>query len=173
MMPSEPIPIDECRKLFRYDPETGQIHRLTVHGRFPAGTECGTHKKDYLYVQYGKKVILFHRLAWALHYGEWPKLTIDHINLDRFDNRIANLRQATVAQNIRNRPMQKNNKTGFKGVCRHKKSGKYSAKIVYEAVRYHLGQFDTAEAAFAAYMNKAAELHGEFFCPSEGANHAR
>lgn len=157
---SEILPIELCRKLYRYDPETGTLYRL-YSNQDTLARPSGTRRKDYTYVVYQERRILAHRLAWALHYGEWPSSSIDHINCDRHDNRIANLRLATVAENNRNRPKQSNNTTGYKGVSFHKGTNRFEAKIMADKKRYRLGYFDTAEAAFAAYCEAAQRLHGE------------
>lgn len=157
---SYPLSVELCRQLFRYDPVTGKIYReYAVAGKF-AGTECGNHQKDYIYVSYHRRRILAHRLAWALYYGEWPRKPIDHINCNRHDNRIANLRLVTVAENNRNRPKQSNNTTGYKGVTLHRTTGRYEAKISANKKRYFLGSFPSAEEAFRAYSEAAKTLHG-------------
>lgn len=90
----------------------------------------------------------------------WP--LIDHINGDGLDNRRANLRQATHAENMRNRRIGSNNTSGFKGVSLHKASGRWVAQICADNVRHHLGYHDTPTEAAIAYDAAARELHGEF-----------
>lgn len=168
-----PIPIEKCRELFRYDPTTGNIYRNVTMGVQPAGSKCGTRKPDYVYVMFHRKGILAHRLAWAIHYGHWPNRPIDHINYDRFDNRLVNLRLATIAENNRNRPKQSNNTSGFKGVTFHKGFGKYQAKIMAEKKRYSLGYFDSARDASIAYAAAAKILHGEYARTTVGGGNGR
>ena len=86
----------------------------------------------------------------------------DHVSGDKLDNRRTNLRIATNAQNLRNRGKQRNNTTGFKGVAWHRTSEKWTAQIVVNGKKMHLGYFTTPEAAHAAYCIAARELHGEF-----------
>lgn len=90
------------------------------------------------------------------------KLVVDHINGNTFDNRRANLRICTPAENSRNRKVQKNNKVGFKGVFEVRQSGKFQAVIYAGGERHYLGQFDCPFRAARAYDAKAKELHGEF-----------
>lgn len=105
---------------------------------------------------------LGHRVAWLLHYGSWPEkgLCVDHINGDRADNRIENLRQATYKENFTNRKKPKNNTSGYKGVC--KDGSKWRASICKDRKSYTLGTFNTPEEAYDAYCRAAAKLHGEF-----------
>lgn len=87
---------------------------------------------------------------------------VDHANGDGLDNRRQNLRHATRAQNTQNRAMQKNNKSGFKGVHWHKRRGKWTANIRHEGKTIHLGFFDNPLDGHQAWSQKAKELWGEF-----------
>jgi len=159
---TEPLTIEELNRRFSYDPETGAITRNIRMGGYPAGSVAGCAQRDYYYVSVDHRRISAHRMAWALHYGAWPKLTIDHINNDRFDNRIANLRLATVAENVRNRPRCANNTSGYKGVRFDKRTGRYIVAITVNKVTHQLGTFATADNAVAAYEDAAKRFHGEF-----------
>lgn len=88
----------------------------------------------------------------------WP--LVDHRNGDGLDNRRANLRPATKSQNSANRPIGRNNSSGFKGVDRNK--GQWRAQIRVSGTKFHLGYFDSAEAAAGAYDLAAVEAFGEF-----------
>lgn len=106
----------------------------------------------------GTKSIFMHRLIMGTPNN---KLT-DHINKDGLDNRKENLRICTNSDNQHNIPTHRNNnKTGYKGVSSYR--GKYQAQIKYKNKTYWLGMFDTPEDAHTAYVNKAKELHGDFF----------
>lgn len=91
-----------------------------------------------------------------------PNIQVDHRNGIKYDNQRNNLRACTKTQNSWNRPAQRNNKSGYKGVSRHADTGKWQALIGCNGARFHLGLFDSAEAAHAAYCAKARELHGEY-----------
>lgn len=108
------------------------------------------------------KVYYCHRLAWLLHTAQEPVGLVDHINGDKSDNRINNLRLCTHQQNLLNRGKNKNNTTGFKGVTLIKSTGRFCAHIAIDRVNKHLGVYATAEAAAAAYARAAAKLHGEY-----------
>jgi hypothetical protein len=89
-------------------------------------------------------------------------LQVDHRNGDGLDNRRANLRTATKAQNMHNRRPNNNSTSAYKGVGFYKTSGKYRARIMVNGKQRTLGLFATPEAAHAAYCNASAELHGKY-----------
>ena len=162
----------EIRGLLDYDPATGIFRwrpRPTINHatrtwniRF-AGTVAGFDtNKNYRQIEIYKSGYKAHRLAWLHYYGEWPQLHIDHINGDRLDNRINNLRQATKSQNGGNSKISKKNTTGLKGVSIVKKTGKYHSQIMFCGEIIRLGDFETPEEAHAAYVHAASELFGEF-----------
>ncbi|MDR6389161.1 HNH endonuclease [Paraburkholderia phenoliruptrix] len=103
---------------------------------------------------------LMHRFILGLMKGD-PR-EVDHINGNPLDNRKANLRICTRVENCRNMGISSRNKCGFKGVVLNKLRGRYQSKIVVHGKRIHLGYFDTAEEAHAAYCRAATELYGEF-----------
>ena len=90
------------------------------------------------------------------------KLCVDHIDNDRQNNNITNLRYATSNENQHNRKINKNNTSGIKGVCYHSQSKKWQASIRLDGLRIHLGLFDNIEEAKQARINKANEVFGEF-----------
>lgn len=87
---------------------------------------------------------------------------IDHINGNKLDNRRCNLRQASRTQNILNRPMQTNNKTGFKGVHYDRSRCKFKADIGINGKSKFIGRFNTAIEAAKAYNEMAKKHYGEF-----------
>lgn len=100
--------------------------------------------------------VLLHRVLCPT----WP--LVDHINGNGLDNRRANLRQATHAENMRNRAMHRNNTTGLRGVSLEPSRGQYRACIKVDGRTRHLGRFAEAEAAGRAYDAAAREFFGEF-----------
>lgn len=113
--------------------------------------------------QRAPKVVYMHRVILGLSPGDG--IITDHINEDKLDNRKANLRGSTKAENGRNRGKNSRNTTGYKGVCVRKRAGgrvKYSARIVVNWKVIHLGVFDTAEEAHKSYCEGAKKYHGEF-----------
>lgn len=85
---------------------------------------------------------------------------VDHINGDGLDNRMANLREATMAQNNANRRLSSRNTSGFKGVCRYGRQ--WRASIVHAGRKHHLGTFRDPLPAAHAYDAAAVDLFGEF-----------
>lgn len=102
-----------------------------------------------------------HRIAWLYVYGEWPKGVIDHINGDRSDNRIANLRDVTHAANIQNqrKASRANRSSGLLGAHWSERRGKWHSCITANGVAHNLGYFVTAEEAHQAYLAAKRRLH--------------
>lgn len=146
----------KAAEFLKYNPATGELV-WRDSGRV-AGSR---HIHGYRYLTLSGKQYKTHTICWLLYYGRPPKDQIDHKNGIRDDNRIENLREATASQNQFNKGIQKNNTTGFKGVCFRPGRG-YVASIRKYYKRHYLGCFDTAEKAHAAYVNAATNLHGEF-----------
>jgi hypothetical protein len=117
----------------------------------------------YAYLQIGRKKILFHRAIFLWHCGFLPE-EIDHIDRDKENNRIENLRAATKSQNRGNIPAYKNNSSGKKGVIA-RPNGRFTATIKYKKQRFYLGTFKTALEASEVYNAKAKELLGNFAFP--------
>jgi HNH endonuclease/AP2 domain len=108
-------------------------------------------------------VTSLHRVIYEYYHGSIPKgFEIDHINQDKLDNRLENLRLATRSQNSQNKSKQKNNTSGFKGAYWHKENKKWNAAITVNNKLIHLGFFETPELAHETYKQAAIELHGEF-----------
>ncbi len=163
LSPKEKFSPEELRLLFRYEPETGLLFWRDdqFRSRIKAGSKAGNRKPyGYVRIQCKGEWLLAHRVAWAIHFGAWPKGCIDHANKDRGDNRICNLREASHEQNMRNRTANKRNPTGLKGVSQE--GGSFRARITSGGVRHNLGSFSSAGAASAAYAEAASRLHGEF-----------
>jgi hypothetical protein len=151
------------QELVHYCPQSGSFTRKIVTSRnSKAGAKIGYDHKGYLRAMLDNREYALHRLAWLYVYGEWPQGELDHINRDRSDNRISNLRLATSQQNNCNTKIRTDNSSGFKGVYFHKKAGKWLAAIICKRERYHLGLFVCPLDAASAYNLAAHKLHGEF-----------
>lgn len=151
---------DRTRELLEYDEETG-IFRWRVHvgQRGCVGSEAGgLDRKGYVRIQIERKRYFAHRLAWLYVTSAWPADQIDHINGQRADNRIANLREATPSENQCNqRHARSNNKIGLLGVSRNRKG--FKARIKVEGNDRYLGTFPTTTKAHTAYIEAKRRLH--------------
>jgi hypothetical protein len=148
------------KELFYYDTLTGEFtRRITVgrHGRHKVNDKVGT-KQNYGYIVIGvdNRRYMAHRLAWLYIYGTWPDNDIDHINQNKSDNRIANLRVVSRSKNMHNVNLHKHNTSGYKGVSWHKPNKKWRAYIFLDYHQKHLGLFDKIEDAISA--RRRAEL---------------
>jgi hypothetical protein len=151
---------DRLRELFDYT--GGEFVRRTNRGGQKAGTVAGT-KDSYGYVQFSVDghLYLAHRAAWLYAHGEWPPFELDHINGDRSDNRIDNLRPSDRLHNTAHRhTARSDSKTGSVGVSI--KRGKYIARLQFNGQRRFLGEFDGIEAASSAYRAARAVTNGVF-----------
>lgn len=161
---------EEILRKMSYDPLTGEItwrkieHSLSngdkiFNGRY-SGKRAGTpHIQDgYNHIGIGGRMILAHRLAWFIYYDEWPDGIIDHINHDRLDNRIVNLRDSNSKEQTYNQSLYRNNTSGQVGVNFSKSSNKWQARIWHGSKAYHLGLFETYEDAVEARKVAEKEL---------------
>lgn len=157
---------ERLRELLAYDTETGVFRwraRPSRWSRIRAGNVAGCVKNaGYREVGLDSCRYRAHRLAWLYVTGEWPASGLDHENLNKDDNRWANLRPATVSQNGANRRLCSINTSGFKGVNWDKQTRKWRSTIMVNGKTLYLGRFDLAEDAHAAYAEAADKYFGEF-----------
>lgn len=172
---------EEIKQLFEYEPSTGRViykprplswfvptedpslreRTHNVWNRKHPGTPAGI--KDgggYLTTALHGKRLALHRIAWAIVHGEWPEGDIDHINGDRADNRLANLRHVTRAENLRNRAKSSNNVSGIPGVTFYTKYQKWMAKFEYKGRTHFVGYFENKDDAASAIRQKRLEVGG-------------
>jgi len=135
-----------------YNPETGEFVRLVTRSQSKQGAIAGyTNKKSgYVLIEVCGKTWTAHRLAWLYVHGEWPQRCIDHINKCRSDNRISNLRDVTMSENIRNSKLRTDNSSGVTGVYSHKQSGGWMAMAWKEGKQVFLGWFKAKGEAIDA-----------------------
>lgn len=145
------------RSILHYEPATGIFTwKISNSNRVKVGDVAGSlNGPGYLQIMICSRKYKAHRLAWLHYYGTWPKGQIDHINQDKTDNRIANLRDVSQKQNLQNKGKYQVNTSGHTGVYWYKRISKWQAKIKHNYKLIHLGYFDDLEAAIAA--RKAAE----------------
>ncbi|MCP9269869.1 HNH endonuclease [Xenorhabdus sp. XENO-1] len=152
------------RELLRYSPETGIFTWLdnTRRGIRPNAV-AGSLNNGYITIAVDGRQYRAHRLAWLHVYGKWPNKMIDHINRIKSDNRIANLREATNAENQRNVEVGKKNKSGFKGVFWEPSRRKWKARAQLNNKKYTIGRFDEIENAIAAYEEFCQKHYAGFY----------
>lgn len=137
---------------FLYDYTTGLMYRKKSGGGAIIGGEITTKgNHGYKYVSHKYKKLSFARVAWTLFHGRQPKKCIDHIDGDRLNNKIENLREATKYQNSCNRLPVKGRKLPT-GVINNGK--KYSARIIIDGDYFHLGTFNSIEEASEIYVQE-------------------
>jgi hypothetical protein len=155
----------ELQRRLDYNPETGNFIWLPVkrenftsdrihkswNSRY-AGKRAGTPFQGYVMISINKRHFLAHRLAWFHFYGFWPQADIDHINGDRSDNRISNLRDVTRLENRRNSSMHGRNKSGTSGVDWFKPASLWRARIYDAGKEVNIGYFKSKEEAVAARL---------------------
>ena len=173
------------RKLLRYEPETGKLFWMERGvSLFNDGVQTAEHtcarwnsrlagrpafsksSHGYLRCSIFYRRYYAHRIIWAMVTSEWPSAQIDHINHDRLDNRIKNLRAVTNKENGKNQSMPCTNTSGTVGVGWHKASGKWRADIVSNGKQIRLGKFTDIKDAIVARKDAEAEY---FYHRNHGA----
>jgi hypothetical protein len=157
---------EQLRSEVDYDPETGVFTRITERGGCAVGSVAGWRgKKGYQHLNVLGRKYAAHRLAWLHVYGEWPTGALDHINRDKTDNRISNLRIATPAENQRNIGVRKSNTSGVVGVYWFARTGKWMAAVFLGGKNIHLGYFENKDDAIAARQKAAELVYGGDYAP--------
>jgi len=154
------ITLERLREVLEYNPESGVwvwVGR-TGNKSKPGKIAGSLDNNGYVVIRIDRAIYKAHRLAWLFMTGEWPRSTVDHINLEHADNRWVNLREATYSQNNANRGPRSDCKSGVKGVTRSANGKRWVAHAFNE----HIGTFDTIEQARDAYQKYAKQKQGEF-----------
>lgn len=166
MSKAKPLPSqEELKNLFDYHPDGYLIWKVSTAPQIKVGQIVGTTNKKTLYrrTTINYTFYLVHRLIYCWHYGEIPNdYLIDHIDGDKSNNRIENLRIATKSQNQQNRKAYKNNKLGIKGVSWNHNHKKYHVHITINNKIISLGSHSTLEEAIQARKEGEKKYHPEF-----------
>lgn len=157
---------ERCRELFHYDQESGILFWKQAGRGRTVGRHAG-HKDrlGYYIVKADGAMWCVHRLIWLYVYGVHPSQFLDHIDRDPSNNKIANLREATCAQNGANRRRGSNNTSGIKGVVPVRGGRRWQALIYVNQKPVNLGFFGTKEEASEAYAKGGRHYFGEFWAP--------
>jgi hypothetical protein len=148
------------KEVLNYDPLTGIFTwKVSGSGR-RIGKIAGGIDDGYNKIKVNNKLYKGHRLAWLYVYGTWPMADIDHINGQRADNRIANLRDVSRTHNCQNQYLpHKESSSGVLGVTWHKRMGRFQAGITVDGKRLHLGTFKDSGEAHNAYLKAKQQYH--------------
>lgn len=153
---------DRARALLNYDETTGLLtRRISLSHSARVGDVAGyAHPtKRYIYVFVDGRRYFAHRVVWLMCVGQWPVGQVDHINGDRIDNRLGNLREVDNRMNGQNKHVPKQgNTSGLLGVSWMTQAGKWRAQIKTEAGMLYLGLFTDKFVAHEAYLT-AKRLH--------------
>jgi hypothetical protein len=137
------LDFETAKRLFEYLPMTGDLIwkvNLGSHGKI--GNVAGyTNTRGYRRIGIYGKYYKAHRIVYLLHYGVWPAGHIDHMNSNKSDNRIENLRVVNNTSNSRRQKKRIDNTSGFTGVYYSLKDNRYKAEIRVNNKRLHLGRF--------------------------------
>jgi HNH endonuclease/AP2 domain len=168
MTHKEEASFDDVASVVCYSPESGTFvwkdreSNKCFTSRF-SGKEAGrVNEIGYRVISINNRIYLAHRLAFLLMTGDYPKDRVDHINGDRSDNRWANLRECSHAQNLANTGLWKSNSSGIKGVCWDKSRNKWQSKIKVNGKMLHLGRYDNKEDAARAVSEAYDKIYGEY-----------
>ena len=126
------------------------------------GKKAGTlHRTGYVQISLGRKLYNAHRLMFMLHHG-WVPEVIDHVDGDRANNQIDNLRPATWSQNLQNMKLRPNNKSGCKNVSWSASKKKWVVQLSINGRQTNLGRFDDLEFADLVATEARDKYHGPF-----------
>lgn len=149
------IDANEARRIFSYDELTGCISwKVSLCRRIPNGSIAGhIHKNGYRRVMYKAKPYYSHRIAWLIHYGNWPEYNIDHIDGNKLNNKISNLRDVDQSENTKNSKKCINNTSGVTGVYWRKYRNHWSVYINDNRRLVFLGNYKTIFNAAATRIS--------------------
>jgi hypothetical protein len=153
---------DELKEILMYDKKSGIFVwvKVSKSKNYLLGKEAGIVEKDgYVRISINKKRYPAHRLAWLYENGKMPRKDIDHINHNRADNRIKNLRLVTKRENAQNASKGTRNKSGVTGVSWSKDSNRWKAQISIDGKSIMLGRYSNFSDAVNARKN-AEILYG-------------
>nr|WP_267875820.1 HNH endonuclease [Massilia sp. CCM 8734] len=146
--------------LFHYDPNNGLfIYRVSPSRRVSVGSIAGCQHNGYIRIFINRVAYKAHRLAWMYVHGKEPSNLLDHINGGGVDNRIANLREASNAENMQNTKLAITNKSGVTGVHWVDRDKRWRVRIGLDGQQKSIGSFRKKEDAIQACEKAKKTLH--------------
>ena len=147
------------KSILDYNPNTGMfkwkvLPKKSTRNKIGCYAGCLNINDGYVVIVINGKTYRAHRLAWFYFYGNWPKRQVDHIDMDKQNNSIKNLRDVTARTNKSNNKLRQEGR--LLGTSRH--DGKWQARIYINPKDVHLGTFNTELEAHEAYKKALAEL---------------
>lgn len=152
---------ERLKEVLSYDCESGEFTwKKNIGSRAKQGAKAGRiWRGQYRRISIDGTEHQAHRLAWLYAYGEWPVGEVDHINRQKADNRLINLRCVGRSGNQQNKGTPANNTSGVKGVHWHKRDQVWVAAITVNNNKKRLGNFKSLSAAEDAYNAAKRQLH--------------
>lgn len=148
---------------FLFEYKDGELYwKFSLSSKSPKGSIAGSIKQDkYRRIGLNKKPYLAHRLIFMMFHGYFPQV-VDHIDGNKLNNRIENLRAANLSENQHNRKMSKTNTSGYKNVTWNKRKSKWLVNVRVHSMDFHIGYFDDVELADLAAQEARDKYHKEF-----------
>lgn len=170
-IPPTEAQLEVIARCMSYNPRTGKviwIDKVGPRSQARIGREVGYqantgYRRVAFRLEGERREYAVHRIAWFLHYDEWPAFELDHISRVKNDNRICNLRLSTIPVNNLNVGIKKNNKSGYRGVCWNKKERKWKAKANLDNRGVCLGSYDDLEEASLVVEDFYKKMYGEHY----------
>lgn len=153
--------VKTLKEKLHYDVGTGIFKWIVKPSKNRSAGDIAGYKNNsgYIVIKIDNRAYLAHRLAWLYVNGENPRNNIDHINGDKLDNRISNLRDVNQSLNCRNAKMKKNNKSSYTGVHWSREKNKWSSQIRIDGGNAFIGYYKTFYAACYAHHAESIK-HG-------------
>ncbi len=160
------LTVEKAKSLFRYDESTGLLSwRYRKGKKVPRNLAAGyIDSEGYRVVRADGVNYRAHRIVWLMSFGRWPTHMLDHVNGDRADNRLSNLREATNSQNQMNKKRQARGASGYKGVAIIRRRGRiqYRPGVTLNGKHRVFGYYDDPREAYEVYCREAVRAFGPF-----------
>ena len=159
-MKNKTVTKELVQNLFDYVEDGTLLWKNPTSRSVKVGDKAGsTDKIGYVIVRISGKAYKAHRIIWLYHYGYMPENDLDHIDRNKSNNRITNLREVSKMCNLRNRGVLKSNTSGITGVCYCSYRSKWKSYIKINGIQKTIGYFNDFDSAAQARMDKEVALN--------------